>query len=85
VIEITRNFDQSADRKSADRLVKSTALKRLLFDVWVFGIAYLNIALFEMALTQFCLHVLHTWKEDDQVGGSLPPGLHRLPQGLHVL
>jgi hypothetical protein len=28
-------------------------------DGWVFGIAYLNIALFEMALTQFCLHVLN--------------------------
>jgi hypothetical protein len=31
----------------------STALNSLQFDVWVFGIAYLNIALFEMALRQF--------------------------------
>jgi hypothetical protein len=45
--------------KSTDRLVKSTALNSLQFDVWVFGIAYLNIGLFEMALTQFSLHVLH--------------------------
>ena len=52
--------------KSADRLVKSTVLNRLqldVWDLWVFGIAYLNIALFEMALTQFCLHVLHMWKD----------------------
>jgi hypothetical protein len=56
----------------------STALNRLQFDVLVFGIAYLNIALFEMALTQFVLHVLHMWKDDDQVDA-------RLPQGLRVL
>jgi hypothetical protein len=31
----------------------STALNRLQFDVLIFGIAYLNIALFEMALRQF--------------------------------
>jgi hypothetical protein len=36
-------------------------------DVWVFGIAYLKIVLFEMALTHFLLHVLHMWKDDDQV------------------
>jgi hypothetical protein len=33
--------------------------------VWVSVIACLNIALFEMALTQFCLHVLHMWEDDD--------------------
>jgi hypothetical protein len=37
----------------------SRALNRLQFDVWVFGIAFLNMALFDMALRQFCLHVLH--------------------------
>jgi len=39
----------------------SRALNRLQFDVWVFGIAFLNIALFDMALRQFCLHVRHMW------------------------
>ncbi len=36
-----------------------------------------GIALFEMALTQFCLHVLqHMWEDDDdQVDGCLPQGL----------
>jgi hypothetical protein len=24
-----------------------------------------NIGVFEMALTQFCLHVLHIWEDDD--------------------
>jgi hypothetical protein len=43
----------------------SRALNRLQFDVWVFGIAFLNIALFDMALRQFCLHVLHMWKDND--------------------
>jgi hypothetical protein len=37
----------------------------------VFGIAYLNIALFNMALRQFCLHVLHMWKDNDQVDARL--------------
>ncbi len=33
----------------------SRALNRLQCNVWVFGIAYLNIALFDMALRQFCM------------------------------
>jgi hypothetical protein len=45
----------------------STTLNRLQFDVWGFGIAYLKIALFEMALIQFFLYVLYMWKDDDQV------------------
>jgi hypothetical protein len=65
--------------------VDSTELNCLQFDVWVFGIAYLNIALLEMALTQFCLHVLHMWKDNNQVDASLPQGLRHLPQGLRVL
>ena len=63
----------------------SRALNRLQFDVWVFGIAYLNIALVDMALRQFFLHVLHMWKDNDQVDACLPQGLSRLPQGLRVL
>ena len=64
----------------------SRELNRLQFDVWVFGIAFLNIALFDMALRQFCLHVLHImWKDNDQVDAQLPQGLRRLPQGLRVL
>jgi hypothetical protein len=63
----------------------STTLNRLQFDVWVFGIAYLKIALFETALTQLFLHVLHMWKDDDQVDAHLPQGLCCLPQGLRVL
>jgi hypothetical protein len=63
----------------------STTLNRLQFDVWVFGIAFLKIALFEMALTQFGLHVLHMWKDEDQVHARLLQGLRRLPQGLRVL
>jgi hypothetical protein len=35
-----------------------------------------------MALTQFCLHVLHMWKDNYQVYGRLPQGLRHLPQGL---
>jgi hypothetical protein len=65
----------------------------------VFGIAYLNIALFDMALRQFCLHVLHMWKDNDQVDARLrqrPSGCSTttkwmlallcpsLPQGLCV-
>ncbi len=60
-------------------------LNCLQFDVWVFGIAYLNIALFDMALRQFCLHVLHMWKDLDQVDARLPQGLRHLPQGVRVL
>jgi hypothetical protein len=63
----------------------STTFNRLQFDVWVFGIAYPKIALFETALTQFFLHVLHMWKDDDQVDACLPQDLCRLPQGLRVL
>jgi hypothetical protein len=63
----------------------SRTLNHLQFDAWVFGIAYLNIALFEMALRQFCLHVLHMWKDNDQVDARLPQGLRHLPQGLRVL
>jgi hypothetical protein len=33
------------------RLAISRALNSLQLDLWVFGIAYLNISLFEMALT----------------------------------
>ena len=39
-----------------------------------FGIAIINIALFEMAPRHFCLHVLavlHMWKDDDQVDAHL--------------
>jgi hypothetical protein len=63
----------------------SRELNSLQFDVWVFGIAFLNIALFDMALRQFCLHVLHMWKDNDRVDAHLPQGLRRLPQGLRVL
>jgi hypothetical protein len=73
--------------KSADRLVESTALNdRLQLNVWVFGIAYLNIAFSQMALTQFCLHVLYMWKgsDDDQVDARLPQDFRRLPQNLRV-
>jgi hypothetical protein len=63
----------------------STTSNRLQFDVWIFGIAFLNIALFEMALRRFCLHVQHMWKDYDQVDASLPQGLRRLPQGLCLL
>jgi hypothetical protein len=66
----------------SDLFGNSTTLNRLQFDVWVFGIAYMKIALFEMALTQFFLHVLHIWKDNDQVDARLPQGLRRLPQGL---
>jgi hypothetical protein len=55
--------------KFAYRLVKSTESNCLQFVIWVFGIAYLNIALFEMALEHFCLHVLHMWEDDNQVDG----------------
>jgi hypothetical protein len=63
----------------------SRALNRLQFNVWIFGIAFLNIALLDMALRQFCLHVLHMWKDNDQVDAHLPQGLRRRPQGLRVL
>ena len=63
----------------------STLLNRLQFDVWVFGIAYLKIALFEMALIQKNLYMLYMWKDDDQVDARLPQGLRHLPQGLRVL
>jgi hypothetical protein len=49
------------------------------------GLWHCKFALFfEMALTQFCLHVLHMWKDDNQVDGRLPEGLCRLPEGLRV-
>jgi hypothetical protein len=63
----------------------SRALNRLQFNVWIFGIAFLNMALFDMALRQFCLHVLHMWKDNNQVDAHLPQGLRSLPQGLRVL
>jgi hypothetical protein len=57
----------------------------LALHVWVFGIAYLKIALFEMALIQKILYMLYMWKDDDQVDARLPQGLRHLPQGLCVL
>jgi hypothetical protein len=87
-------FSESTEfirRITCDLLLQSAlsgnpiALNSLQFYVLVFGIAYLNIALFEKALRQFCLHVLHMWKADDQVDARLPQGLRRLPQGLRVL
>jgi hypothetical protein len=38
---------------------RNTYLFCCIVVVCFFGIAYLNIALFEMALTEFCLHVMH--------------------------
>jgi hypothetical protein len=60
-----------SDEVQSDLSGNSTTLNSLQFDVWVFGIAYLKIALFDMALRQF-FFVFALYVEGRRPSGCLP-------------